>query len=182
MSNPKNNFLVWIDLEMTGLDYHHDVILEIASIITDVNLNIIDLGPNLVINQPDEVLARMDPWCTETHLNSGLLKLVKESTMSATEAEQETLYFLQQYISKGDAPLCGNSIWFDKLFLKKDMPRIVEYLHYRTVDVTAFKIMLGAWAGKKDAGFKKQNSHRALDDIKESIAELAYYRQNFINI
>ncbi|MBP7854696.1 oligoribonuclease [Candidatus Babeliales bacterium] len=182
MNNQKNNALVWIDLEMTGLDYFNDTILEIASIVTDSNLNIIDLGPNLVIYQPDDILNRMDNWCIETHTKSGLLKAVKESAISMEQAEQETLYFLQQYCAKGMAPLCGNTIWFDKLFLKKDMPRIVDYLHYRIVDVTAFKIMLGTWSGKKDLGFKKQNSHRALDDIKESIAELQFYREQFINV
>ena len=178
----KNNLLVWIDLEMTGLNYHHDTILEIASIITDTNLNIIAHGPNLIIHQPDEILQRMDPWCIETHSKSGLLAKVQESFISLEEAEQQTLTFIQEHCVKNSAPLCGNTIWFDKLFLKKDMPDIVSYLHYRVVDVTAFKIMLSGWTGKKDVGFKKKNSHRALDDIEESIAELKFYRENYIKV
>lgn len=178
----KNTPLVWMDLEMTGLDYHHDLILEIATIITDIDLNIIATGPNLVVHQPDEALDRMDPWCIETHTKSGLLALVKESIVTVEQAEQETLYFLQQHCSKGIAPLCGNTVWFDKLFLKKDMPRITDYLHYRVVDITAFKIIISAWSGKKDIGFKKQNNHRALDDIQESIAELQFYRKNYMTV
>ena len=180
MSQPKNNLLVWIDLEMTGLDYHHDAILEIATIITDTNLNIIATGPELVIHQPEEILNRMDAWCVETHGKSGLLEKVQNSTITV-QAEEQTLQFLQQYCEKQTAPLCGNTVWFDKLFLKKDMPALVDFLHYRIVDVTAFKIMLSAWSGKNVA-FKKQNNHRALDDIKESIAELQYYRNTFIVI
>ena len=164
----KNNLLVWIDLEMTGLNYHHDTILEIASIITDTNLNIIAHGPNLIIHQPDEILQRMDPWCIETHSKSGLLAKVQESFISLEEAEQQTLTFIQEHCVKNSAPLCGNTIWFD--------------LHYRVVDVTAFKIMLSGWTGKKDVGFKKKNSHRALDDIEESIAELKFYRENYIKV
>lgn len=182
MTKGPHSVLFWADLEMTGLNYFNDSILEIASVVTDVNLNIIDVGPNLVIYQPDEILNKMDNWCMETHTKSGLLKMVQESTVTLQQAEEETLHFLQQHCPKSSAPLCGNTIWFDKLFLKKDMPRIIDYLHYRVVDVTAFKIMLGAWTGKKDAGFKKHNNHRALDDIKESIEELKFYRQHFINI
>jgi oligoribonuclease len=178
----KNNLLVWIDLEMTGLDYHNDVILEIASIITDTDLNIVATGPNLVIHQTESVLSKMDPWCIETHGKSGLLKRSQESFISVEEAEQETLHFLQEYCVKNSAPLCGNTVWFDKLFLKKEMPGIVDYLHYRVVDVTAFKIMLSAWAGKKDIGVKKNNNHRALEDIQESIAELKFYRKEYIKI
>ena|SRR3990167_145692 len=178
----KNNALVWMDLEMTGLNYHHDSILEIASIITDTDLNIIATGPNLVIHQPEAILNKMDPWCIETHGKSGLLKKVQESFITVEEAEQETLRFLQEHCTKNSAPLCGNTIWFDKLFLKKDMPSIIEYLHYRVVDVTAFKIMLSAWSGKKDVGIKKNNTHRALDDILESINELKFYRKTYINV
>ncbi len=178
----KNNLLVWIDLEMTGLNYHNDTILEIASIITDINLNIIATGPSLVIHQSDEILQRMDPWCVETHTKSGLYKKVQESFITLEEAEQETLKFIQEYCTKNSAPLCGNTVWFDKLFLKKDMPEIPEYLHYRVVDVTAFKIMISAWSGKKDIGFKKTNSHRALDDIHESIAELKFYKEQYIKV
>ncbi len=178
----QKNLLAWIDLEMTGLDHQNDLILEIATIITDTDLNIVAEGPSMVIYQPDEILNKMDQWCIDTHTNTGLFRQVQESCVTVQEAEQETLFFLQEYASKGDMPLCGNTVWFDKLFLKKEMPRIVEYLHYRVVDVTAFKIMISAWSGKKDLGFKKQNTHRALDDIKESIAELQFYRQNYLKV
>ncbi|MBP6892200.1 oligoribonuclease [Candidatus Babeliales bacterium] len=178
----KNNLLVWIDLEMTGLDYYNDTILEIASIITDTNLNIIATGPNLVIHQTDDILERMNPWCIETHTKSGLYTKIQESFVTHEEAEQETLKFIQEHCTKNSAPLCGNTVWFDKLFLKKDMSEIVDYLHYRVVDVTAFKIMLSGWTGKKDVGFKKKNTHRALDDIHESIAELKFYRENYIKV
>ena len=181
MSHIKNNLLVWIDLEMTGLDYHNDVILEIATIITDTELNIVATGPDLVIHQPEQALNRMDTWCVETHSKSGLLEKVRSSSLTVAQAEEQTLQFLQQFCEKQTAPLCGNTVWFDKLFLKKDMPAIVDFLHYRVVDVTAFKIMLSAWSGK-NVSFKKKNNHRALDDIKESIEELQFYRTNFINI
>ena len=173
--------LIWIDLEMSGLDYYNDVILEIATIITDGDLNIIATGPNLIINHPDELLENMNPWCIEQHAKTGLTQQIKESTISLQEAEKETLNFLKQHCDKSTAPLCGNSVWFDKLFLKKDMPFIFDFLHYRTVDVTAFKIMLNMWSHKK-IDFKKENTHRALDDIKESIAELKFYKKHFITI
>jgi len=177
----KHNALVWIDLEMTGLDYKNDVILEIAAIITDANLNIIANGPNLIIHQPDEILSNMNPWCIETHTASGLMQASKDSTITTDQAAEEVLTFLEEHCEKNNAPLCGNSIWMDKLFLQKEMPLIVDFLHYRVVDVTAFKIMIGQWAGK-DIVFKKKNTHRALDDIKESIAELKFYREHFITI
>lgn len=173
--------LIWIDLEMSGLDYQKDVILEIATIVTDGNLNTIATGPNLIIYHPDKILNSMDNWCTEQHGKTGLTKQVKESRISLKEAERETLFFLQQHCQKGTAPLCGNSVWFDKLFLKKDMPHLFDFLHYRVVDVTAFKIMINNWT-QTNVLFKKQNTHRALDDIKESIAELKFYKENFITI
>lgn len=173
--------LVWIDLEMTGLDYQRDVILEIATIITDANLEVIATGPNLVVHQPDEVLDRMDNWCTEHHAKTGLTQQVKDSQLTLEDAERETLIFLERYCEKGTAPLCGNTVWFDKLFLKKDMPFVYNFLHYRVLDVTAFKVALNTWSDTK-INFKKQNTHRALDDIKESIAELKFYKENFINI
>lgn len=177
----KHEHLVWIDLEMTGLDYHNDVILEIATIITDADLNIIATGPNLIVHHPDEVLERMDQWCTEQHTKTGLYKAVQESKLTLEQAEEQTLQFLNQYCKKGTAPLCGNTVWFDKLFLKKDMPFIYDFLHYRIVDVTSLKVMINLWTDK-NAHFKKENTHRALDDIKESIAELKFYKEIFIEI
>lgn len=177
----RHDKLIWIDLEMTGLDFQKDVVLEIATIITDSDLNIIATGPNLVINHPDEVLEKMGPWCTEHHAKTGLTQQVKDSTVSLQQAEEETLKFLEQHCDKSTSPLCGNSVWFDKIFLKKDMPFIYDFLHYRVVDVTAFKIMLNMWSEHK-IEFKKNNTHRALDDIKESIAEMKFYKENFIKI
>jgi oligoribonuclease len=177
----KHNALVWIDLEMSGLDWQNDVILEAAVIITDANLNIIAQGPDLIINQPDQILDNMNPWCMEVHGKSGLIEASKKSTITPEQAENEILNFLQLHIEKNNSPLCGNTVWFDKLFLQKDMPKIVDFLHYRVVDVTAFKIMISQWAGK-DILFKKKNTHRALDDIMESIAELKFYREHFIKI
>jgi len=174
----KHNSFVWIDLEMTGLDYNNDVILEIATIVTDPNLNIIATGPSLIIHQPDEILDNMSAWCIETHTKSGLLNASQKSTITTEQAEEETLRFLEQHTTKNNAPLCGNTVWFDKLFLNKEMPLIVDYLHYRVIDVTAFKIVLNQWA-EKDIDFPKKNNHRALDDIKESINELIFYRQYF---
>lgn len=173
--------LVWIDLEMTGLDYYNDVILEIATIVTDGDLNVIATGPTLIIHHPDEVLEKMDNWCTEQHSKTGLYKAVQESTVTLEQAEDATLKFLEKHCKKGTAPLCGNTVWFDKLFLKKDMPFIYDFLHYRIVDVTALKVMLNLWT-PETIHFKKENTHRALDDIKESIAELKFYKENFISI
>lgn len=181
MRKYNHNRLVWIDLEMTGLNYHNDVTLEIASIITDGYLNIIATGPNLVIHQPEEVLQKMNAWCIESHTKTGLYKAVLDSTITLEQAEEETLKFLQEHCDKSTAPLCGNTVWFDKLFLQKDMPLISDFLHYRTVDVTAIKVMLNLWTNK-DTVFRKKNTHRALDDIKESIAELKFYKENFITI
>lgn len=177
----KHNALVWIDLEMSGLDWKNDVILEAAVVITDANLNVIVQGPNIIIHQPDSILDSMNPWCMEVHGKSGLIQASKQSTITLEQAEDEILNFLQLHCEKNNAALCGNTVWFDKLFLQKDMPKIVDFLHYRIVDVTAFKIMLAQWAGK-DILFKKQNTHRALDDIMESIAELKFYREHFIKI
>lgn len=177
----KHNCLVWIDLEMSGLDWKNDVILEAAVVITDTNLNLIAQGPNLIIKQPDSILDNMNPWCMETHSKSGLIQGCKDSAITMEQAEDEILKFLMLHCEKNNAPLCGNTVWFDKLFLQKDMPKIIDFLHYRIVDVTAFKIIISQWAGK-DIFFKKQNTHRALDDIIESIAELKFYKENFISI
>ena len=170
--------LIWIDLEMTGLNYNQDVILEIATIITDEKLNIIAEGPNLVIYHSDDVLDNMDPWCIEHHAKTGLTQAIKDSHVSMEEAEQLTLDFISQYCEPKTSPLCGNSVWFDKIFLNKDMPELAQFFHYRIVDVSSFKTILSVW-NQKPVVFPKNKTHRALDDIKESIAELRFYKQFF---
>ncbi|MBI2353394.1 oligoribonuclease [Candidatus Dependentiae bacterium] len=181
MKSYNHDRLVWIDLEMTGLNYQTDTILEIASIITDAQLNIIAIGPNLIIHQPDNVLNGMNNFCFELHTKTGLLQASKESTISLEQAQTETLLFLEQHCQKATAPLCGNSVWCDKLFLQKYMPFVYDYLHYRIVDVTSLKVMINLWT-KQSTSFYKKNTHRALDDIKESIAELQFYKEKFITI
>jgi len=179
MKKKSNNYLVWMDLEMTGLDVNTDTIIEIATIITDEDLNIIDNGPNLAIFQPDDILNKMDDWNTEQHTKSGLLERVKKSKLSIRDAEKLTLSFIEKYCEKKNAPLCGNSIGHDKTFLRKYMPEIVDYLHYRIVDVSSFKEMIKRWYPKRYSKFEKKEMHLALDDIKESIGEMKYYKAKF---
>jgi len=176
---------VWIDLEMTGLNVHTDVILEIASVITDGDFNVIAEGPSFVISQPEEKLLRMDKWCVTQHGKSGLTQSVLNSTITLEHAEKETLHFIKKHCLERTGVLAGNTVWQDRLFLNKYMPSIVHYLHYRLVDVSSVKELVKHWYGKegqpKSASieFKKSDNHRALDDIYESIAELDYYRKNF---
>ncbi len=181
MLRHNNNRLIWIDLEMTGLDPISDKILEIATIITDDELNIIAEGPHLIIHQSDEVLASMNEWCQVQHTISGLTDAVKSSTMSQAEAEDRTLAFLEKYCDPNSTPLCGNSVWQDKLFLQNHMPRLASFFHYRIVDVSSIKLVINRWT-KQYKLFKKVESHRALDDIKESIAELDFYKKNFFKL
>jgi oligoribonuclease len=172
--------LVWIDLEMTGLNPDHDVILEIATIITDKNLNIIAEGPTYAIHQPDEVLETMNDWCKTQHGISGLTKSVQESTITPEIAEQETLEFIQDYCPPAKASLCGNSVWMDKMFLQRYMPKITNYLHYKIIDVTSVQQLIKRWYPKNPhLSFEKTEKHRALDDIRESIEELKHYRRYF---
>ena len=178
--------LVWIDLEMTGLDAEVDHILEIATIITDKDLKILAIGPELAIYQPKEVMDNMNEWCVKQHGQSGLTQRVLDSKVTMTEAEQATLEFIQQYVPSGVSPLCGNSIGQDRRFLLKQMPTLEAYFHYRNYDVSAVKEMLKRWSPKSFKGdyngipkFEKLGSHLALDDIKDSINELKHYRQYF---
>jgi len=166
---------------MTGLDPVTDKILEIATIVTDDQLNIIAEGPHLIIHQSDEVLESMNEWCQVQHKMSGLVDSVRASKMSQSEAEDRTLRFLEKYCDKNSTPLCGNSVWQDKLFLQKHMPRLGNFFHYRILDVSTIKLVVNRWT-KKYKLFKKIESHRALDDIKESIDELKFYRKTFFNI
>lgn len=170
--------LVWIDLEMTGLNPEENVILEIATIITDSDLNILAYGPSLVIHHSDEILDIMDMWSREQHTKSGLLDKVRASRISIQEAAQQTLEFIQQYCIKDTALLAGNSVWQDRAFLRRYMPTIVAYLHYRLIDVTTIKELVSRWYPDSTL-FEKADTHRALEDIKESIDELKYYRKTF---
>lgn len=172
--------LIWIDLEMTGLDPDRERVLEIASIVTDHDLAVIAEGPELVIHQPDEVLDAMDEWNTEHHGESGLVDRVKASTIDEAEAEAQTLAFLEQHVKPQQGPLAGNSVHQDRLFLAKYMPKLFDYLHYRNCDVTTIKELARRWVPPiYEARPRKKSSHRALDDIRESIEELRYYRERF---
>jgi len=176
----KENRLIWIDLEMTGLDTNHDVILEIASIVTDNQLNIVAEGPVLVIHQSEERLKSMNEWVLEQHTKSGLLDQVRTSEITIKDAQEITLTFLREWCEPEVCPLAGNSVWNDRAFLQEYMPDIASFFHYRMIDVSSFKEMVLRWySDNPKAKFEKKDEHRALDDIKESIAELRYYRQHF---
>ncbi len=171
---------VWIDCEMTGLNVQKDVLIEIATIITDINLEILAEGPDLVIHQSEKHLAAMLPVVVELHKPSGLLDEVRESTISLQEAEQQTLDFIQEHCMQNEAVLAGNTVWQDGIFLRKYMPRITDFLNYRIVDVSSIKLLVCQWyPNDPHIKFKKAKSHRALTDIRESIAELKHYRKHF---
>ncbi|HEX21880.1 MAG TPA: oligoribonuclease [Chromatiales bacterium] len=181
MSQDANN-LVWIDLEMTGLDTQNDVIIEIATIVTDGALNILAEGPELAIHQSDEVLAGMDEWNTKQHGGSGLVERVKNSRIDEAEAERQTIAFLQQYVPAGKSPMCGNSICQDRRFMARSMPTLEAFFHYRNLDVSTLKELARRWSPEVYNGFKKDSSHLAMDDIRDSINELKHYRDTFIRL
>ncbi len=174
--------LIWIDLEMTGLDTDRDRIIEIATVVTDSDLNIIAEGPVLAIHQSDEVLAGMDEWNTNQHGRSGLTQRVRESRIDEAQAEALTLEFLRQYVPPKTSPMCGNSICQDRRFLHRCMPELEQYFHYRHIDVSTIKELMKRWAPQLLTGFSKKGTHLALDDIKESIEELRFYREQFFKI
>ena len=175
----KKSNLVWIDLEMTGLSPQNDRIIEIASIVTDIHLDVVAEGPQLVIHQSDERLNGMDDWNRKTHGESGLIDLVRESTIDEQEAERQTLVFLRRYATKNRSPLCGNAICQDRRFLDRYMPLVSAYLHYRHLDVSTIKELARRWRPELVQTQTKRNRHRAMDDIKESIEELRRYRDQF---
>ncbi|UPQ88230.1 oligoribonuclease [Vibrio sinaloensis] len=174
--------LIWIDLEMTGLDPETHKIIEIATIVTDSELNILAEGPVLAIHQPEQELLKMDEWCTTTHTSSGLVDRVRASEIDEEQAIRQTIEFLQKWVPKGKSPICGNSIGQDRRFLYKHMPELEQYFHYRYIDVSTLKELTRRWKPEVLDGFSKQGSHLALDDIRESIAELQYYRQTIFSI
>lgn len=173
--------LIWIDLEMTGLDTMKDHIIEIATIVTDPHLNELAEGPVLAIHQPKEIMDGMDDWNTRQHGESGLTARVLESTLSMQEAEKQTIDFLEKYVDTGTSPMCGNSVCQDRRFLARQMPLLEAFFHYRNLDVSTLKILAHTWAPEIAEGFNKESSHRALSDIRDSIAELAYYRESLLN-
>ena len=178
MQNPLN--LIWIDLEMTGLDPETDVIIEMATIVTDSDLNTLAEGPVIAIHHSVEILAGMDEWNTRTHGGSGLTQRVKDSTTTMAEAEAQTIAFLEQWVPKGKSPICGNSICQDRRFLYTYMKDLERYFHYRNLDVSTLKELVARWAPEVRDSLVKKGTHLALDDIRESIAELQHYRKHFI--
>ena len=178
MQNAQN--LIWIDLEMTGLDPDNDVIIEMATIVTDSNLNTLAEGPVIAIHHSDEVLSRMDEWNTRTHGGSGLTQRVKDSTTTMAEAEAQTIAFLEHWVPKGKSPICGNSICQDRRFLYTYMKDLESYFHYRNLDVSTLKELVARWAPEVRDSLVKKGTHLALDDSRESIAELQHYRKHFI--
>lgn len=177
-----NDNLIWIDLEMTGLDPDKDLIIEIATIVTDSQLNILAEGPVIAISQPQSALDGMDEWNTKQHNKSGLVKRIQASEIGPAEAEQQTLTFLRQYVDKGKSPMCGNSICQDRRFLYRYMPQLEAFFHYRNLDVSTLKELVRRWKPKLMSQLTKESKHLALDDIKESIAELQFYREKFIKL
>ena len=172
--------LIWIDLEMTGLDPESERIIEVATVVTDSNLNVLDEGPSLVINQSNTLLDSMDEWNTAQHGSSGLTDRVRSSVITEKEAMNQTLAFLKKWVPEGSSPMCGNSIGQDRRFLVKYMPDLASFFHYRNLDVSTIKELIRRWRPDLEDGFSKKGNHLAMDDIYDSIAELAYYREVFI--
>ena len=172
--------LIWIDLEMTGLDPSADRIIEIATVVTDKYLNVLEEGPVMAIHQPDDVLRGMDDWNTRQHAGSGLTERVRQSTLSAKEAEARTVEFVANFVAEGQSPMCGNSICQDRRFLAREMPRLEAYFHYRNLDVSTLKELAKRWAPDVMEAYTKTSTHLALDDIRDSIEELRHYREHLL--
>lgn len=173
--------LIWIDLEMTGLNPEKERIIEMATIVTDSQLNVLAEGPVFAINQSDDLLNAMDGWNTKQHNSSGLVTRVKNSVVSEAEAEAKTLEFLKQYVPAGKSPMCGNSVYQDRRFLYKYMPELERFFHYRLLDVSTLKELALRWAPRVYSGLQKDSKHLALDDIRDSVEELRYYRAHLFN-
>ncbi|UXZ05150.1 oligoribonuclease [Moraxella nasicaprae] len=174
--------LIWIDLEMTGLDTQKDEIIEIATIVTDDDLNILAEGPVLAIKVPDIILNGMDEWCTKQHGQSGLTDRVRRSKVTLADAEEQTIEFLKKWVDAGISPMCGNSICQDRRFLARQMPKLEAYFHYRNLDVSSVKELCYRWRPDLIDGYQKSGSHLALDDIRDSIRELRHYREHFFKL
>ncbi|KQV46727.1 oligoribonuclease [Duganella sp. Root198D2] len=174
--------LVWVDMEMTGLEPETDRIIEVAMVVTDMHLNVLAEGPVLAIHQSDQTLDKMDAWNKGTHGRSGLIDRVKASTVSEAQAEAELIAFMRQWVPNGKSPMCGNTIGQDRRFMVKYMPKLEAFFHYRNIDVSTLKELGRRWKPEMVAGFKKAQKHTALADIIESIEELKYYRENFIKL
>lgn len=182
MPDPRTQRLVWIDLEMTGLDPERERIIEVATLITDADLNVVAEGPVIAVHQPDTLLEAMDDWNQKTHGGSGLVDRVRSSDIDTVEAERRTLAFLKEYVASGASPMCGNSVHQDRRFLEREMPELLAFFHYRNLDVSTLKELAKRWNPGALVGFSKRNVHLAMDDIKESIAELAHYRRTFLRL
>jgi oligoribonuclease len=179
----QNEFnLVWVDMEMTGLEPDTDRIIEVAVVVTDMHLNVLAEGPVFAIHQSDATLDKMDAWNKGTHGRSGLIDRVKASTVSEAQAEEELIAFMRQWVPKGKAPMCGNTIGQDRRFMVRYMPKLEAFFHYRNIDVSTLKELCKRWKPEIVAGFKKHQKHTALADIIESIEELKYYREHFIKL
>ncbi|MBU3758443.1 MAG: oligoribonuclease [Candidatus Omnitrophica bacterium] len=179
MKKQNKQNLVWMDLEMTGLDPEKESIIEIATIITDGELNILAQGPSFAIKQPERLLKKMDDWNQKQHARSGLLDLVRQSKVTLAKAERETLKFIKEYCLEGKSPLCGNSIHHDRRFLLRHMPKLSAYLHYRIIDVSSLKGLVDRWYPKHKDRPPKNDDHRALGDVLNSIEELRFYRKTY---
>ena len=178
--NKKDN-LIWLDLELTGLDFTKNEILEISTIVTDKFLNIIEKGPSIVIGKQSKDFKKLDPWCQENFIKTGLWEDILNSKNTLEEAEEKTLKFVEKYTNRGESPLCGNSIGQDRKVLARCMPKLDAHLNYRSIDVSTLKILSGLWASNLPK-YIKNKAHRATDDILNSIKELKYYRENFLKI
>ncbi|HNA82883.1 MAG TPA: oligoribonuclease [Thiobacillaceae bacterium] len=174
--------LVWVDMEMSGLDPDKDVVLEVALVVTDKDLNLVEEGPVLVVHQADAVLDAMDSWNKSTHGKSGLIDKVKASPLSEADVENQMIEFMKRHVGERKSPMCGNSICQDRRFMARHLPKLEAYFHYRNLDVSTLKELAARWRPELKDGFKKANSHTALADIQESIEELKYYREHFIRM
>jgi oligoribonuclease len=179
-ARPNEFNLVWVDMEMTGLDPDTDRIIEVAVVVTDMQLNVLEEGPVFAIHQSDETLDKMDNWNKGTHGRSGLIDRVKASTVTEADAEKALIEFLKKYVPNGKSPMCGNTICQDRRFMARGMPKLEAFFHYRNLDVSTLKELCRRWKPELVSGFKKAQKHTALADIIESIEELKYYREHFI--